>query len=98
MKISKSQLAGKSKKTLERIETVQANINSYLSSIELLHAFAEGRATLSGKGCTERAVMRSLNRQRTKEDEERMQWTLKNIKTQMSLLQRELEVLVEYGA
>lgn len=98
MKFNRKKLIGKSKRTLDRIEEIQANITSYKESIELLHAFAEGRASLSGKGCTERAVQKFMHRQRTKEDDERMQWTLKNIKTQMTLLEHELGVLLEYGA
>lgn len=98
MKFDRKKLIGKSRKTLERIEAVQTDIESYKNSIELLHAYAEGRATLHGKGCTDRAVQRFMCRQRTKEDDERMQWTLKNIGLQMKLLERELDVLLEYGA
>lgn len=99
MKFNRKKLIGKSKRTLDRIEEIHANIESYKNSIEMLHAFAEGRASLSGKGCTERAVQKFMHRRpRTKEDDERMQWTLKNIKTQMTLLEHELGVLLEYGA
>lgn len=98
MKFDRKKLKGKSLRTLDRIEEIHTNIESYKNSIELLHAFAEGRATLHGKGCTERAVQRFMCHKRTKEDDERMQWTLKNIKTQMMLLEHELGVLLEYGA
>lgn len=98
MKIRRKKLIGKSIKTLERIEAVQFDIASYQESIRMLHEFAEGHATLNGKGCTYRAVQRALHRKRTQEDEDRMQWTLQNIKGQMALLERELEVLLEYGA
>ncbi|MDX1901870.1 MAG: hypothetical protein SFW66_07710 [Gammaproteobacteria bacterium] len=98
MKTNRKKLIGKSIKTLERIEAVQFDIASYQESIKRLHDFAEGRITLNGTGCTYRAVQRALNHKRTQEDEDRMQWTLKNIKTQMALLERELEVLLEYGA
>jgi hypothetical protein len=98
MKTNRKKLIGKSIKTLERIEAIQFDIASYKDSIQRLHDYAEGRETLQGKGCTYRAVQRSLHHKRTKEDEELMQWTLQNIKTQMVLLERELDVLLEYGA
>jgi|GEM_PF-3754589 len=98
MNVNHKNFIQKSKKTLERIEEIQKHIAGYQESVRLLHAFAEGRETLVGKGCTERAVQKFLNYQRTQEDDERMQWTLKNIKRQIALLERELMILLEYGA
>ena len=77
----------KSRKTLERITEVQTHIQYYQESIALLHASFKGKVKLQGK-----------QHKRTQEDNLRMQWTLKNIGSQIQLLQHELTVLQEYGA
>lgn len=84
----------KSEKTKKRIDEVKANLNSYRESIELLNGYAEGRLTLKGGDYCDRAACVK----RTPEDDERYHWTLKNIKTQMILLERELETLLRYGS
>lgn len=77
----------KSRKTLERITEVETHIHYYQESIALLHASVKGELKLQGK-----------QHKRTQQDDMRMQWTLKNIGSQIQLLQHELTVLQEYGA
>jgi hypothetical protein len=85
------------KKTLkvrERIESIITDIKSHRHSVELLDGYATGHLTLRGNLYTEGAK----RYRRTKEDEKRYHWTRNNITLQIALLEKELEVLIEYGA
>ena len=84
----------KSQKTRERIDEIKVNLESYHDSINLLHGYAEGRLTMKGGDYCDRAALIK----RKPEDDERYLWTLKNLKMQMLLLERELETLMRYGA
>lgn len=90
----KIQYTKKSKKTLERIDSIRAELASYRESIELLNGYADGRLTLRGGDYCDRAAFSK----RTAEDDERYLWTMKNIKTQILLYERELDTLLRYGA
>lgn len=77
--------ARRSRKTATRIRHIETEINGYKKSIARLYDCAIG------------VKLKGLQYQRTQEDETRMQWTLKNIRTQMEILQHELMALQEYG-
>lgn len=85
---------GKTKQTLDRIEEVQKSLQVYQGSMTLLHDFNEGGEALASKGYCETAICY----QRTPGDIRRYRWTLNNLKTQIAILERELEVLITYGA
>jgi hypothetical protein len=77
----------KSKRTLNRMAEIKACIHSYQESIILLHKVIQGQIAPEIRP-----------HPYTPQDELRRQWTLKNITLEMTLLQRELTVLQEYGA
>lgn len=83
----------KSAVTSERMLTVIEEIKSYCNSIYLLDGYAAGRLRLKGKNYSEYAA----DYKRTTEDHERYLWTRKHIEIQISLLEKELEVLVKFG-
>ncbi len=80
-------------KIRERMSSIKNELRCYQESIHRLQAFAEGRAALKGK---RRAA--SAQRRRTKADDQRLRWTLSNVRLQILLLEKELAVLMEYGA
>ena len=77
----------KSKKTLLRIEKIQSELKCHEASIRRLYLYSE-----------ENIKLKDQSYLRTKEDDQRMQWTIKNLRAQMTLLSHELTVLMEYGA
>ncbi len=83
----------KSQKTLLRMAVIREELAAYVDSIQLLHDYANGNKTLRGGDYVDRAAYI----RRTLEDEERYHWTLKNIRTQILLLERELCTLQKYG-
>lgn len=80
-------------KTQARMDMLKALLKDYDGSIHRLNGFAEGRLSLKNKGYTFAAE----SYRRTKEDEQRLVWTLHNLKMQIRFYQHELEVLQEYG-
>ncbi len=77
----------KSQQTIDRVEIVEAEIDFYRKSIKKLRAYGDGRI-----------VIRKKNFHPTCENKKILQFTLQNIATQMILMERELAVLINYGA
>jgi hypothetical protein len=90
----KLELENKSEKTRSRVEIIQADIKCYRESIELLHAYAEGRMIAQGFNYAPRIVKYSY----LPHCQKRYLSTVKNLQDQVALLERELDVLIEYGA
>jgi hypothetical protein len=82
-----------SEKTQHRMDTLKALLRHTEESIARLHQCAEGQFTLKGKGYTRGAEQY----ERTPRDEQRLIWTLSNLRTQIRFYQHELDVLEEYG-
>lgn len=86
-------LTPRQEKVQARIAWVRRELAAYDRSLALLHAFAEGKVTLRGKGYTRAAE----NYCPTPEDNARLPRTVANLQTQRSLLLKELEVLLAYA-
>jgi hypothetical protein len=87
-------LSKKSKKTIERIETINADIKSHKKNIRLLNSYARGYVVSKRAEYAPRLIKYSC----IPKCEKRYRWTLQNITTQISLLEQELATLIEYGA
>jgi hypothetical protein len=81
-----------SQKTLNRIETIRAEINAHKDNIKLLNEWANKYS--QHKYCYS---PRSIRYTCIPRSEIRYRWTLNNLLKQVSLLERELDVLIEYG-
>ena len=86
-------LISRQEKVQARMAWVRRELAAHDSSLALLHAFAEGKVTLRGKGYTRAAE----NYCPTPEDTARLPRTVVNLQAQCSLLRKELEVLLEYA-
>lgn len=82
-----------SEKTQARMDTLKQSLKDTDRSILLLQGFAENKRSLKNKGYT----LGAENYRRTKADDERLVWTLSNLKTQIQRYQHELKILQEYG-
>jgi len=90
----KINLNNKSQKTRERIEIIQAEITAHRDNIDLLNEFSKGRKLVAENPYAPRVVKYNC----MPRSEKNYQWSLQNIATQIQLLERELAVLIEYGA
>lgn len=86
-------LYNKSQKTRERIEVIQADIAAHRDNIELLNEYAKGRRFAAMNPFAPRIVKYGC----IPKSDKNYQMTLRNITTQVLLLERELAVLLEYG-
>jgi hypothetical protein len=77
----------------ERINTIKTDIKHYLKSIRRLKAHAEHHGEINRAPHAPRIIKYSC----IPRSEKRFQWTLRNITTQVKLLEIELETLIKYG-
>lgn len=83
----------KSRKTKTRIKAVEADIEHYRKSIERLKQYAVLQKQVDHTPHAPRIVKYGCIPKSAK----RFQWTIKNITSQVALLEKELETLMEYG-
>jgi hypothetical protein len=86
-------LSKKSKKTIKRIEIIQADIKAHKKNIKLLHLYARGYVAPKRDEYAPRVVKYSC----IPKSEKRYRWTVQNLSIQIALLEQELETLIEYG-
>lgn len=72
-----------------RIALLKKMLHGYDKSIERLHQFASGQLTLKNKGYTDAAE----SYRRTSSDDQRLSWTIDNLKMQIRLYTHEMAVL-----
>jgi hypothetical protein len=84
----------KSQKTQERIDVISVSLKFHYENVELLNKSFEEREKIK-KGSS---ILRKIKYSSIPRSEKIYIFTLTNIKSQISLLERELAVLVEYGA
>ena len=83
----------KSEKTSERIKFIETDLKHHRRSIKRLKAYAEGLRQIDRAPFAPRIIKYSCIPRSAK----RCEWTLKNITTQVDLLETELETLNKYG-
>ena len=74
----------------KELKTLTQRLHVRYARITRLYAFACGKKTLKGKGYTDAA----MQRQRTWEDEQRLLWSLHNLKKQIEPLEQQLSILL----
>lgn len=83
----------KSQKTQERINVISTSLKFHYENVELLNKSFEREKPKKGSFSLRKIKFGSIPR-----SEKVYIFTLQNIKSQISLLERELAVLIEYGA
>ncbi len=91
--MKKIKYQSKSKNTRERIEEIKTELKHYDENIQLLFDFAEGRKTLKGGDYSDRAYF--IKPTSTKDPQ--FYFTIRNLKLQIALLNREMQTLIAYG-
>jgi hypothetical protein len=86
-------LIEKQQKTKERIEKIEADIKAHRKNIKSLNRYASGKIAGKKGEPAQRVVKFSC----IAHSEKRYHWTLNNLKTQITLLEQELAILIEYG-
>jgi hypothetical protein len=93
IKIMSKLLIEKQQKTKNRIEKIKANLKSHKKNIKSLNLYVTGQVKPK-KGEPDQRIVKFSCIPKCKK---RFHWTLQNLTTQITLLEQELAILIEYG-